>query len=235
MSIWISQYEFNTILRCLSSTLQNYHQGKSAHWYNFWITNVLQGLNHATSRPHHYSDAIMSTMGSQITSLTIVYSTVYSSAGQRKHEASASLAFVWGIHRSPVNSPHKGPIMRKIFSFDDVIMHSHAPTNGDVWIIPSFRISGYAVCVAHVWCVITNCGQYQWVIPFLSIALQAFPQETLSENFYSYYIFRLVLQNVTLPGCFPCILFYRYLFSLISSGWFVIAVCGSISVRELVQ
>ena len=48
-------------------------------------------------------------------------------------------------------------------------------------------------------------------------------------------IFRLVLQNFALPGCFPCILFYRYLFSLLSSGWFVIAVCGSISVRELVK
>ena len=39
----------------------------------------------------------MGTMASQITSLTIVYSTVYSDADQRKHQSSASLAFVWGI------------------------------------------------------------------------------------------------------------------------------------------
>ena len=70
----------------------------------------------------HYNDVIRGTMASQITSLTIVYSTVYSGADQRKHQSSASLAFVWGIHRWPVNSPHKWPVTRKMFPFDDVIM-----------------------------------------------------------------------------------------------------------------
>ena len=65
----------------------------------------------------------MSFMASQITSLTIVYSTVYSGADQRKHQSSASLAFVRGIHRGPVNSPHKWPVTRKMFPFDDVIMN----------------------------------------------------------------------------------------------------------------
>ena len=64
----------------------------------------------------------MTTMASQITSLTIVSSTVYSVADQRKHQSSASLAFVWGVHRGPVNSPHKWPVTRKMFPFDDVIM-----------------------------------------------------------------------------------------------------------------
>ena len=41
----------------------------------------------------------MSPMASQITSLTIVYLTVYSGADHRKHQSSASLAFVRGIHR----------------------------------------------------------------------------------------------------------------------------------------
>ena len=41
----------------------------------------------------------------------------------KKHQASASLAFVTGIHRWPVNSPYKGPVPRKMFPFDDVIMH----------------------------------------------------------------------------------------------------------------
>ena len=41
---------------------------------------------------------------------------------QRKHQSSVSLAFVWGIHRWAVNSPHKWPVMRKMFSFNDVIM-----------------------------------------------------------------------------------------------------------------
>ena len=70
----------------------------------------------------HYCDVVMVAMASQITSLTIVYSIVHSGADQRKHQSSASLAFVQGIHRGPVNSPHKGPATRKIFPFDDVIM-----------------------------------------------------------------------------------------------------------------
>ena len=61
-------------------------------------------------------------MMSQISSLYIVYSTVYSCADERKHHSSASLAFVRGIHRWPVNSPHKWPLTRKMFPFDDVIM-----------------------------------------------------------------------------------------------------------------
>ena len=76
----------------------------------------------------HYSDVIMGTIASQITSLTIVYSTVYSDADQRKHQSFASLAFVWGIHRGPVNSPHKWPVTRKMFPFDDVIMCWHERT-----------------------------------------------------------------------------------------------------------
>ena len=66
----------------------------------------------------------MGTMAFQITSLTIVYSTVSSGAEQRKHQSSASLAFVRGIHRWPVNSPHKCPVTRKMFPFNDVFMIS---------------------------------------------------------------------------------------------------------------
>ena len=66
----------------------------------------------------------MSAIASQITSLTIVYSIVYSDADQRKHQSSASLAFVRGIHRWSVNSPHKRPVTRKMFPFDDVIMEN---------------------------------------------------------------------------------------------------------------
>ena len=71
----------------------------------------------------HYDDVIMSAMVSEITSLTIVYSTVYSGVDRRKNQSSASLAFVCGIHRWPVNFPHKWPVTRKIIPFDDVIMN----------------------------------------------------------------------------------------------------------------
>ena len=76
----------------------------------------------------HCSDVIMGTIASQITSITIVYSTIYSDADQRKHQSSASLAFVRGIHRGPVNSPHKWPVTWKMFPFDEVIMTSQPGT-----------------------------------------------------------------------------------------------------------
>ena len=63
-----------------------------------------------TNAPH-YNHVIMGAIASQITSLTIVYSIVYSDADQIKHQSSASLAFVRGIHRGPVNSPHKWPVV----------------------------------------------------------------------------------------------------------------------------
>ena len=72
----------------------------------------------------HYNDIIMGLMASQINSLMIVYSIVYSDTDERKYQSSASLAFVWGIHRWPVNSPHKWPVTRKMFPFDDVIVVS---------------------------------------------------------------------------------------------------------------
>ena len=82
--------------------------------------------NHHVDRIHvserHYYDVIMSALSSQITRLTVVYSTNYSAADQRKRQSSASLAFVRGNHRGPVSSPHKWPVTRKMFPFDDVIM-----------------------------------------------------------------------------------------------------------------
>ena len=72
----------------------------------------------------HYNDVMMGVVASQITSLTIVYSIVYSGADRRKHQSSATLAFVRRIHRSPVNSLHKWPVTWKMSPFDDVIMCS---------------------------------------------------------------------------------------------------------------
>ena len=82
--------------------------------YCVFIGNVLAWI--------HYNIVIIGALASQIPSLTIVYSTVYSGADQRKRQCSASLAFVRGIHRWPVNSPHKRPVTRKMFLFDDVII-----------------------------------------------------------------------------------------------------------------
>ena len=71
----------------------------------------------------HYSDVIMGSMASEITSLTIVYSTVYTGTDKKNHQSSASLALVRGIHRWPVNSPHKWSVTRKMFPFDNAIIY----------------------------------------------------------------------------------------------------------------
>ena len=75
----------------------------------------------------HYNDVIMTAMASQITGVSIVYSTLCSDADQRKHQSSASLAFVRGVQWWPVNSAYKGPVTWKMFPFDDVIMCDSGP------------------------------------------------------------------------------------------------------------
>ena len=62
----------------------------------------------------HYSDIIMGADSSRITNITIVYSTVYSSRRSKKTSK----------HRWPVNFPHKWPVTRKMFPFDDVIIYA---------------------------------------------------------------------------------------------------------------
>ena len=96
------------------------------HWsYGLWLSGTNPMISIPQIRPRcyiHYDDVLMSSMASQITSLASVYSTFIQGAVQRKYQSSASLAFVRGIHRWPVNSPHKGPVTRKMIPFDDVIM-----------------------------------------------------------------------------------------------------------------
>ena len=88
------------------------------------LYHIKLGQAHVTCTCHliHYSDIIIGVMASQIASLMIVYSTVKSGADQRKYQSSASLAFVLGIQRWPVNSRHKGPVRWKMFPSDDVVM-----------------------------------------------------------------------------------------------------------------
>ena len=115
-----------------------------------------------------YNDVVMSSTASQITILMIVYSTVYSGTDQRKHQSSASQAFVWGIHRWPVNSPHKGPVTRKIFPFDDVTMRFHAITLS--WTVSDATLSRcfHCSCVdlqvrkRDPWCV-------KWAGPYIKL------------------------------------------------------------------
>ena len=103
------------------------------------------------SSAYHYDDVIMTMVASQITSLTVVYSIVYSGVNQRKHQSSASLAFVREIHRGPVNFPHKWPVTRKMFPFDDVIMWSeyNCPLSISLLMGVQYNFHMYAYIYTH--------------------------------------------------------------------------------------
>ena len=104
--------QWNTVTCNLYTQLWNILMcRRNCKWKTFW--------DHM--RSYHYNDVTMSAMASQITSLAIVYPTANSGANQRKHQSSASLAFVKGIHQWPVNSPSQRPVARKMFPFKDVI------------------------------------------------------------------------------------------------------------------
>ena len=109
----------------------------------------------------------MGTMACQITSLTIVYSTVYSGSDQRKHQSSTSLAFVRRIHRGPVNSPHKWPVTRKMFPFDDVIMYcglSYLMTSSCNTMRITFIVQCKPWYVHHCMATVMKCTRYcLWV------------------------------------------------------------------------
>ena len=121
----------------------------------------------------HYSDVIMSMMASQITGVVIVYWMFCSSADQTKHQSSTSLAFVRGIHRWPVNSPHKWPVTRKMFQIDDVIMKSpwpaEFPARGPLmWTALSWKLimgAGHTKGHKHIQNSYQFGTDYYWIIP----------------------------------------------------------------------
>ena len=109
MSMNINQFvQYQHWLTCSHSTLKM----DTEEWhFHIHLVNLIESV----CRFLYYNDDVMGAMASQITSLTIVYSVVYSGENQRKHQSSASLSFVRGIHQWPVNSPHKEPVTWKCF------------------------------------------------------------------------------------------------------------------------
>ena len=92
-----------------------------------WPQLMRDGVWFSLLGQFHNSDVMISTIASQITAVSIICSFVCSGAGQRKPQSSTSLAFVRGNHQWPVDSPHKGPVTRKMFPFHDGIMFAHWP------------------------------------------------------------------------------------------------------------
>ena len=79
----------------------------------------------------------MGAVAFQITSVSIVCSTVDSGADQKKTSKLRVTGLCVGIHRWPVNSPHKWPVTRKMFPFNDVIMHCNRCNQYFIsWIFP---------------------------------------------------------------------------------------------------
>ena len=122
VGMYFNDYICIHVYKCMMKKHSNTKQHGEIIEMIFCRINLLFSTHVHFTRRMHYDDVRMGAIASQITSLTIIYSIVYSDADQRKHQSSASLAFVWGIHRGPVNFPHKWPVKRKMFPFDDVIM-----------------------------------------------------------------------------------------------------------------
>ena len=112
----------------------------------------------------HYTDVTMSAMASQITRVSIVCPIIYSGTGQRNHQSSASLPFVRGIHRSPVDPPHKGTGTRKMFSFDNVIMENYTYIIFQSSTATHFKYSGTGrTCyVTRIWWRWAKQGVQHW-------------------------------------------------------------------------
>ena len=115
---------------------------------------------------NHYSDAIMSAMASQITSFWSVCSAVCSDAQQRKHQSYTLQAFVRGIHRWPVDFPPKGPVTRKMFPFDDVIMTSIIVDSCDTFTSIHISHSIASLALGQSYDIQSaserNAGGYEW-------------------------------------------------------------------------
>ena len=98
-SLWNVSIEVETIHPMYIFKAVTNADKSAIQWSLFYRSH--HSLSQPYTSPFHYSDIVMTAMASQITSLTIVYSTVYSGTDQIKHQSSASLAFVRGIHRGP--------------------------------------------------------------------------------------------------------------------------------------
>ena len=171
--VWLDKFTFMSIMRLICFL---FHHQMWLHSLAFTSTDVKDtsftlfdqyDINRMAIL-WHYNDVIMRTMASQITIVSVGYSTIYSGTKQRKHQSSASLAFVKGIHRWPVNSPHKWPVTRKMFPFDDAIMVSKATPNKIMHVLfVWFSILTHLSLVLHI-CV-SESGQHwfrQWFVAY---------------------------------------------------------------------
>ena len=166
----------------------------------------------------HYNDVMMSAMASQITSLTIVYPSFCSRIDQRKHQSSALIAFVRGIHRWPVNSPHKGQVTRKCF---------HLMTSS--WLVPIFNRRGsdvlcYLGCCNSLLQYVLNLESHGWEIiralvtwRDVKYSLRVLCQKQVSRAGTSNYIPQIARSVINCPYPWYLLLAQHYLERMIWS------------------
>ena len=156
--IWVS--------KCINFILQQHLPEANEFIKGHHAESVFLPWRHMTPLEWRHNNGAMA---SQITGVSIAYSTVCSGAHHRKHQASTSLAFERGIHRSPVNSPHKGPATRKIFPFDDVIM-------------PTYLMTRQSVKMVTVW-ISANPWDQMVLPPLMQLSIRARLTKEIPRDF----------------------------------------------------
>ena len=136
----------------------------------------------------HYSDVIMCAMASKIAGVSIVYSTLCSDEDQRKHQSPASLAFVRGIHRWPVNSPHKGSVTQKMFPFDDVIM----------------RLVNSEAILEWIWIIIDN-NVHQGIAYHATVVWWRIMHDLISKSIKPDIVLSYFRFSINAPTCFDSV------------------------------
>ena len=159
----------------------------------------------------HYNDVIMTKIASQITSLTVVYSTVYWEADQRKHQSSASLAFVWGIHRDRWIPSTKGQLRGKCF---------HLMTSSCTESSQNTSHSSPVRARYGVYFVCSNCGLY--FVPITAVMYAVSCYIGLRYNGTWLYMANMVC---CMRGDEECITLWYY-----CSGRYIICVFGYVGV-----
>ena len=163
----------------------------------------------------------MGPIASLITSLTSVYSTVHPGTDQRKHQGSASLAFVRGIHRRLVNSPHKWPVTRKIW------WRHHAESLQLIWISKYF----YRVPVDSIYC----CPVCKWVAEtWLHMTGHQDPSAPIMACYIPKFMFTFICSLGTsrfaseIPNQTAYEMFYPRYQTCICCGCFVNIICADV-------
>ena len=178
----------------------------------------------------------MTTIASQITSLTVVYSIVYSCTVERKHQSSASLAFVWGIHRDRWIPRTKGQLRGKCFhlmtsscliicfgialrtlcdSYDWVGANEITLKNIGIWIrgIDSSRICN---CLKkhEIYCEhIRMCWSLQYDLQVqntIDINNKKYPSSDMNGLLCFLHIYRYRYQVILINNTVPCPCVMRY-------------------------